>query len=288
MALRSARAALALLALAVVAAPSARADPIEAGQLALAGGDVEAARAAWTPLAQAGDPEAQYRLGLLHDLSGGRPEAAALAYHWYRAAAAAGHPAAQFNVAVMHDSGRGVGRDQAEAALWYGRAAAHGHPRARYNLGQLYEAGEGVPRNLDAALVWYRAAGLPAAERRLAALAARRPGAGPTEARGSLAAPTLAATATIAGQPAGTPPTVQLVWTAPAQPAAVRFFVTVLALDEEAPREIASWYADMSATTLRLDPRLAHYAWRVYAVDPRGARYAASAWGRFAIEAPGP
>jgi murein DD-endopeptidase MepM/ murein hydrolase activator NlpD len=134
-------------------------------------GQFEEARRIWVPLAEAGDAEAQFRLGLLFDLGQGVPKDSATAYMWYRRAAEAGLAQAQFNVAVMQDSGLVGPRNAVEAARWYRKAAVQGHHRAQYNLAQLYASGDGVPSDIAKAKAWYRVAaygGLTAAGGKLA------------------------------------------------------------------------------------------------------------------------
>ena len=257
------------------------------------------ARQLWTVKAQAGDPAAQLGLGNLYDLGQGVPRDPAVAYGWYRRAAASGYPAAEFNVAAMCDTGDGVPRNTAEAALWYGRAAAHGNRRAQYNLGQLYAAGDGVPRNLDQAEVWFRAAAvdLSAAAERLAVL--RRAG-GETRPRST--APADAGRAIEAAQPVApadgdvipalpnapsTAGVVELVWVSPAQAVPVRFFVQLMALDPIEPREVFATYLDETATLATLDRVPGRYAWRVYAVGRNLGHYAASEWNQFQVRPPG-
>lgn len=249
----------------------------------------EEARRIWMPLAEANDGEAQLGLGLLYDLGQGVPKDPAAAYGWYRRAAGAGLAQGQFNVAVMRDSGVGVARDTAEAATWYAKAAARGHARARYNLAQLYAAGDGVPRNPALARAWYRAAaqsGLTAAAGKLAGLgrAEARPGASPAPAGGAdgpMPATPIAPTGGAVIDAEDEPATVELVWTALAQAAPVRFFVQVLALEGEDTSEVFTGYVDESATLARLAP--ASYAWRVYAVAPGMPRYTVGDWRRFRV-----
>jgi hypothetical protein len=251
------------------------------GQRAYDAGRFEDALGIWGPLAASGEVQAQFGLGLLHELGQGVPLDTAAAYGWYRRAAESGLTAAAFNVAVMHDAGRGAPRDMAEAALWYARAAARGHPRAQFNLGQLYSAGEGVPRNPALAEAWYRAAAatLPAAAARLpkqrppvakdAVLAAASP-----------AAPTNGAS--LAARQDGT--TVELVWHAPTSATPVQYFVEVVAFEPAGPRELFAGYRDTSAMLLNLKP--ADYAWRVSVVGEEVGRYAAGVWSRFSLTLP--
>ena len=281
-----------------IAAAPPPTDPGEA-QRAYTAGHYGTARQLWTAQAEAGDAAAQLSLGSLYDLGQGVSRDPAIAYRWYRRAAASGSPAAEFNVAAMCDTGDGVPRNAAEAALWYGRAAAHGNRRAQYNLGQLYAAGDGVPRNADQAEAWFRAAAvdLPAAAERLAAL--HRAGG---EARPRAPAPADSARPIEAAQPVapadgdtipalastpGAPGMVELVWVSPAQPVPVRFFVQLMALDPAEPREVFATYLDETAALATLDRGPGRYAWRVYAVGRNLGHYAASEWNQFQVRPPG-
>jgi len=287
-----------LVLLLATGAASAPTDPDEAQQ-AYDAKHYDLARRLWTTQAEAGDLAAQLSLGTLYDLGQGMPRDPVAAYRWYRRAAAAGSPDAEFNVAAMCDTGDGVRRNTAQAALWYGRAAAHGNRRAQYNLGQLYAAGDGVPRNPEQAEAWFRivAVDLPAAAERLAAM--RRTGGdarprppSPADAARSLEAaqPLVPADGEVIPVVAGVPGAagmVELVWTSPAQPVPVRFFVQLLALDPIEPREVFATYLDETATLATLDRVPGRYAWRVYAVGRNLGHYAASEWNQFQVRPPG-
>lgn len=279
-----------LLAAVVAGTSTSAAAAFADGQRAYDSGRFEEARRVWTSLAEAGEAEAQFHLGILYDLGRGTRRDPAIAYGWYRRAADTGLPEAQFNVAVMRDAGDGVARDPAGAATWYAMAAAHGHPRARYNLGQLYASGEGVPRNPSQAMAWFRAAargGLSAATEKLPKLDERaRPDTRPSgaEAPGELAAPVLVAPGPDAAvQARDGRVEVELVWVAPEQPVVVQFFVQVRALGDPGQGEVSAHYVDESATLLRLAPAPARYVWRVYAVAEGLQDYAVSGWHAFAI-----
>jgi hypothetical protein len=103
-------------------APAPAPSSAEDGQRAYDAGQFEQARRVWSGLAQAGDPQAAFGMGLLCDLGSGMPADARAAFDWYRRAAEAGLPEAAFNVAVMKDAGRGTAHDIDGAALWYARA----------------------------------------------------------------------------------------------------------------------------------------------------------------------
>ncbi|MFB3150347.1 MAG: tetratricopeptide repeat protein, partial [Alphaproteobacteria bacterium] len=78
-------------------------------------GDFEAAFAAFSQLADAGDAPAQTKLGDMYSDGQGVAQDDAEAVRWYRLAADQGDANAQFNLGVMYDHGRGVAQDDAEA-----------------------------------------------------------------------------------------------------------------------------------------------------------------------------
>ena len=65
-----------------------------------------------------------------------------------------GNPVAQFYIGFMFETGRGVPQNYTEAAMWYRRAAEQGHGGAQYSLGLLYDKGFGVPRDVVEANKW--------------------------------------------------------------------------------------------------------------------------------------
>ena len=95
--------------------------------------------------AAAGDPEAQFYLGYIHDRGLRGANSLPEAIGWYRKAAAQGEVRAQFRLGLLFDSDPRLPRDPAEAQSWYEAAAAKGHAEARFNLARLVEA-EDAPR----------------------------------------------------------------------------------------------------------------------------------------------
>jgi hypothetical protein len=65
-----------------------------------------------------------------------------------------GNPVAQFYLAFMYANGRGVPQNYDEAAMWCRRAAEQGHAGAQYMLGLMYDKGQGVPMNWVEAHKW--------------------------------------------------------------------------------------------------------------------------------------
>ena len=128
--------------------------PTRSGHRALERGDAEGALAAWRPLADAGDAEAQFLVGLLHDAGGdgdGVDADPAAAASWYLRAAEQGHARAQNNLGLLHYSGTGVPRSYDVAARWYERAAEQDLPEAQRTLGVVLLYGHGLPRDPVAA-----------------------------------------------------------------------------------------------------------------------------------------
>jgi len=61
---------------------------------------------------------------------------------------------AQWNMGVLYHTGEGVPQDDAQAVQWFERAAEQGHLPAQASLGAYYWAGRGVPRDLSKAYFW--------------------------------------------------------------------------------------------------------------------------------------
>jgi hypothetical protein len=138
---------------------------MEAGIAAYQRGDYAAARAAWAPLASAGNAEAQYYLGHLHAEGEGVARDLGQALRWFRAAAEQGEPYGQFALGYVYEHGLGAAPDLAAALRWYRAAAVQGNLAARNNLGLMYEQGRGVARDPVRAYAWYaRAAAGPGLE----------------------------------------------------------------------------------------------------------------------------
>ena len=74
---------------------------------------------------------------------------------------------------------------------------------------------------------------------------------------------------------------IPFVWLAPAQPAAVRFYLEVADLSDHQPREVFMGYVFGSETLVPLAPAAGAYAWRVFAVSATMQQYAASPWATF-------
>ena len=120
--------------------------------------DYAAALHEWRPLAEKGDANAQYNLGLLYNQGLGLAQDFKAAADWYRKAAEQGNSNAQYNLGVMYSTGQGVTKDSAEAMKWYLKAAQQGVVGAQNNLGTLYNEGPGGFQDYSQAEKWYRKA----------------------------------------------------------------------------------------------------------------------------------
>jgi len=139
------------------------------------------------PLAEGGDGEYHFHLGMNHYTGlGGKPNHT-LAARQFQLAASAGHARAQGQLGICLLKGRGVPKDHELALSWltraanrkdaialytlgnfhaqaedyvkankfYLQAAAQGHAAAMNNLGTSYEHGHGVPADATKAAKWY-------------------------------------------------------------------------------------------------------------------------------------
>ena len=82
------------------------------------------------PLAQRGDPYAQFAIAVMYDDGIALPQDFSRAISWYTRAAKAGHVDAQYMLGRIYGRGRGVKQDPRMAFLWFNLAAAGGHPFA--------------------------------------------------------------------------------------------------------------------------------------------------------------
>ena len=105
--------------------------------------DFAQALAKLSPLAELGNRDAQFLMGLLNEALAIPGSTLVDAASWYAKSAAAGHAKAQNNLGAMYFDGRGVNQDVAQALLWYGRAAEQGNPQAQLNYALMLGLGLG-------------------------------------------------------------------------------------------------------------------------------------------------
>ena len=133
---------------------AATAGPLEDAVAAYQRGDYVTALRLWRPLAEQGDADAQFHLGVMYESGQGGLRNDAEAIKWYRKAADQDDAVAQFDLGVMYAEGEGVSPHHAEAALWYRLAADHGLAGAQFNLGMMYAEGQGVSQDYVQAHMW--------------------------------------------------------------------------------------------------------------------------------------
>jgi hypothetical protein len=104
------------------------------GLAAYARGDYATALREWTPFAEQGDANAQYKLGAMYDKGLGVPQDYKTAVKWYTLAAEQGYAKAQYNLDLMYDKGLGVPQDFKTALKWHRRAAEQGKASAQKKL----------------------------------------------------------------------------------------------------------------------------------------------------------
>lgn len=105
--------------------------------------------------ARAGNPEAQYNLGMLH-LSGRLGEKSAEeAAKWFGRSAEQGIPNAQFNLGVLYQRGEGVAQNDEQAFFWFQSAAEQNYPQAQHNLATAYAEGRGIALSYPKAAEWF-------------------------------------------------------------------------------------------------------------------------------------
>ena len=112
---------------------------IEAWQRA----DYAAAVAVWRPLAEAGDPDAQFNLGQAYRLGRGVPINLAVAKTWFERSADKGHVDAQTTLGLLlFQNG-----EQADGLKWLGKAAEQGEARAMLIYGTALVNGDTVTQD---------------------------------------------------------------------------------------------------------------------------------------------
>lgn len=128
------------------------------GQEAYDSGDYETAIAEWQPLAETGNADGQFGMGLLYANGFGVPLDDMEALKWYRQAAEQNHANAQCNLGVMYANGWGVPQSDDEAFKWYILAAEQGVVEAQTAVAKMYLRGFGVTQDNVQAHKWFNIA----------------------------------------------------------------------------------------------------------------------------------
>ena len=119
-------------------ATSAVAGDFQKGWKAYSSTDYATALAEWQDLAEAGDADACYGMGLLYGNGFGVDLNDDMALKYYLIAAEKGHAEAQYSLGVMNQNGWGVPIDEEEGIKWYLLAADKGVVGAQLALGRVY------------------------------------------------------------------------------------------------------------------------------------------------------
>jgi hypothetical protein len=113
-----------------------------------------------TPLAKAGNADAQHLLGLMYYMGRGVKRDYKQAFDWHRKAAVQGKADAQYVIGAMYYTGNAVPQDHKQAVYWFRKAAEQGHAEAQQALGLLYRYHQaGLPQDpVIAYMLWNLAA----------------------------------------------------------------------------------------------------------------------------------
>ncbi len=122
----------------LLVSPFAFSGDFQKGWDAYSSTDYATALSEWQELADAGDKNASYGMGLLYGNGFGVDMNDDLALKYYGVAAEKGHADAQFNLAVMHQNGWGVPQSDEKANEYYKLAAEQGITQAQIALGRYY------------------------------------------------------------------------------------------------------------------------------------------------------
>ena len=90
------------------------------------GGDTAINLNACKLLAEQGDADAQYKLGLMYYAGDGLLQDYAAALRWFRLVADQGFASAQYNLAEMYENGEGILQANVVAHMWFNLASANG------------------------------------------------------------------------------------------------------------------------------------------------------------------
>jgi TPR repeat protein len=145
-----------------LAAPMSYAAPLDDAIAAIEAGPNPVAVETLLMLAKEGNSQAQYHLGRVYFHGHGAAEDEALAFDWWKKAAAQGNAEAMYQIGHAYLFGNSLPRTvvdpEREGAIWYFRSASVGHTESAYQLGLLFLAGAGVVKSPTEAMRWFRIA----------------------------------------------------------------------------------------------------------------------------------
>lgn len=107
------------------------------------------------PLAEAGNSEAQNRIGEMLEFGQGVERDKQKAYTWYQRAADQGEVSAWHNLGRSYNFGTGVAQDFETAEEWYRKAADRGYTKSLFFLGTLYATDHGSDTSYNSDIIAY-------------------------------------------------------------------------------------------------------------------------------------
>ncbi|QPJ62420.1 MAG: sel1 repeat family protein [Candidatus Nitronauta litoralis] len=108
----------------------------------------------WLPLAERGNPDAQYFVGIFFSKGLGVPVNFKEAGKWFQKSADQGDVGAQYQLGIFFETGKGYPRDLHQAGYWFKKAAKQGYPDAQYHLGRWYSKINGAKQDFVLSYVW--------------------------------------------------------------------------------------------------------------------------------------
>ena len=141
----------------LLAAPVSGQD-LDKGLAAARAGDYETALQEFKPLAEQGNAQAQYNMGVMYFDGLGVLQDYLEASKWYHLSAEQGYLDAQSGLGMFYEKGLHGSQDYLEALKWYRLAAAQGALKsglAQRSLAEMYEKGVGVPQDNVTAHMWF-------------------------------------------------------------------------------------------------------------------------------------
>ncbi|MDD2829364.1 MAG: tetratricopeptide repeat protein [Sulfuricurvum sp.] len=112
----------------------------------------------WTALANKGNAEAQFNLGVIYGAGLGTESNMDKAIGWYNKAATQNHPEAAYIMSIAYAKGQGIKEDKTASMQWLKKAAELGSARAQNSLGDDYFDGIDVAQNRSTAFYLYKKA----------------------------------------------------------------------------------------------------------------------------------
>ncbi len=112
----------------------------------------------WEALAEQGDADAQFNMGVVYLQGLGVTQDYQAAFNWFKKSTEQKHAIAQYSLGVMYLLGLGVTQDYKFAIKWFNLAAEQGDANAQTGLGVIYIKGWGVAQDYKAAFNWFKKA----------------------------------------------------------------------------------------------------------------------------------